>query len=339
MIDPGCPRDQVEAPLVETPAAEVIGRPLRIAVIGTPRSGNTWVRGLIGALYGLEELAVASRESLDWERLPERCIVQIHQYPEPDFEAMLTRLGVRVVVPARHPLDVMISALNYAQFIEHPPRWVDGSGNELTLKGASPVDREFLEYASNAQPGAILSISPAWWKKPGSLRIRFEDLVADPEGSIAGLASRIDSRILHPIPMVAQSFSIDSRRSNAQVWQYHFGMGVPGIWRELIPTRPALEIAERQREAFEILGYPCLPDPELSPIRAERNWYRFQSQLLSRHLEDERHRLAEARAELARARAVIEDRSGGSRADLAGGTSEASWRLRARCRLRRLWPR
>ena len=89
---------------------------LRVAVIGTPRSGNSWVRVALRLLYGLEEITAHHASEIDGDNLPPRCVIQIHWPPTPEFVAMLEREGVRVVVPARHPLDVLISWLNLALY-------------------------------------------------------------------------------------------------------------------------------------------------------------------------------------------------------------------------------
>ena len=75
---------------------------LRVAVIGTPRSGNSWVRVALRLLYGLEEFTAHHASEIDGDKLPRRCVIQIHWPPTPEFVAMLEREGVRVVVPARH---------------------------------------------------------------------------------------------------------------------------------------------------------------------------------------------------------------------------------------------
>ncbi|WP_169973049.1 sulfotransferase family protein [Tautonia rosea] len=330
--------------LVVTPEAALAGQPLRLAVIGTPRSGNTWVRGLFASLYGLEELAVDRPEQLDWDRLPLRCILQIHQYPDPSFDALIERHGFRVLTPARHPLDVMISALNYAQHTPNAPEWTDASGTIQTLRDASPLSQAFRQYAGIAHPGSVLSFSPAWWDRPGVLRLRYEELVANPVQRLEALAIRIDQRIVRPPQEVIGYFTIDARRSNLKVWQYHFGLGRPGIWRELIPAELARSIADHQRKTFEVLGYLCDPDPLLDELQAERNWYRLQTQLLTRHLADERQRLRDARAQLLAGEASVKGAIEGSasprrsiRRDSLRSARAWSWSRRIGSEVRQWW--
>src|SRR4051794_23102222 len=101
--------------------------PLRLVVDSTPRSGNTWVRALLGALYGLEEFPVHYPEQVDWANLPRRCVIQIHWLPLDPFVLRLERHGVRVVALARHPLDVLISWLNLSYY-SHQEGYCPGGG-------------------------------------------------------------------------------------------------------------------------------------------------------------------------------------------------------------------
>lgn len=99
---------------------------LKIAVISTPRSGNTWVRSVLSKALKLEQIAVHNPQEIP-PILPERVALQIHWYREPNFQAILKSNGFKVVTIARHPLDVLISAL---RFIPHEPltsRWLEGN--------------------------------------------------------------------------------------------------------------------------------------------------------------------------------------------------------------------
>jgi hypothetical protein len=51
--------------------------PGRIAIVGSPRSGNTWARMVLARMMGLEEIAVHNWKDLPSE-LPANCILQIH---------------------------------------------------------------------------------------------------------------------------------------------------------------------------------------------------------------------------------------------------------------------
>jgi hypothetical protein len=52
----------------------------RIAILSTLRSGNMWLRRLLGAIYDLEELSANTPAAVPWNELPKACVLQLHWY-------------------------------------------------------------------------------------------------------------------------------------------------------------------------------------------------------------------------------------------------------------------
>ncbi len=290
-----------EAPQTRHVVRQQSSHSLRVAVIGSPRSGNTWLRGLLALIYGLDELAVPTPEQVDWDTLPARCALQIHWLRQEPFVSLLERHGFQVVSPARHPLDVLISSLNYQQYVPEPHRWVGADGQERTLVGATPRSPAFLEYAGSNHPGSLLSFTPDWWAEPSVHRVRYEDLIADGVGTMKRLVEWIDPRGGLPIDKVVAARSLEQERSQPGVWHYHFWQAEPGLWRRLLPAWVARQIADAQLEVFQALGYHCDPDANLTDDRADANWHALQHATIRRHLQSERARHEETRQALVRA--------------------------------------
>src|SRR4051812_30505375 len=113
--------------------------PLRIAVVSTPRAGNTWVRLLLGTAYQIPHLARHALADADWAALPPEVVLQIHWRPEPAFVAKLAEQGFRVVTVARHPLDVLISILHFCIYESESEQWLAGAGgSEAEVFAAMP---------------------------------------------------------------------------------------------------------------------------------------------------------------------------------------------------------
>ena len=251
--------------------------PLRLAVISTPRSGNTWVRALLARLYDLVELPVHFPQQLDWEALPRRCVIQLHWYPEESFTATLERAGVRVVVLARHPLDVLISWLNYSYYV-HQEGVCPGKEacDKCDILGVSPRSDALIDYAGGRVGHWLLSHSPAWWNRDGVLHARYEDLVAEPEVALGRLLDEIGERPRQPIAQVLEATSIHQMKPSKDAWAFHYWQGRPGLWRSLITAEVARAIAAGRPEPFEVLGYSCDPDESLGDTEADLNWLRLQ---------------------------------------------------------------
>jgi hypothetical protein len=308
---------------------------LRLAILSTPRSGNTWVRGLLAALYDLEQISGHLPDEIDWENLPRRCVIQIHWYPWPKFRARLERLRIRPVALARHPLDVLLSWLNYAYYV-HLEGYCQGGGvcKECAIVGAPPRSETFLDYAGGEPGRLLLCYTPAWWDRPGVLRARYEELVAEPDATLGRLVGQIDEPTRKSIAEVIESTSIRRLKPSHEVWHYHYWQGQPGLWRAMLPPAEARAIAAANPEPFETLGYACDPDEALDGAQADLNWLRVQLDSTREHLVLERAKrrkkakdFAALEEELKQAREAL--REGQQRTDAEASRLQAAHGLHA----------
>src|SRR3954454_23344239 len=129
---------------VRRPAGAVVRRGRRIparvhlAIISTPRSGNTWLRHLLGTSLALRHFPRLTPEECPWDAWPDRCALQAHWMPEDDILQRLDEHRFQVITLARHPLDVLVSLLQFDQ------TWHTGRG----LAGLDPTSPGFLSYAT-----------------------------------------------------------------------------------------------------------------------------------------------------------------------------------------------
>lgn len=246
--------------------------PLRIAIVSTPRSGNSWLRRLLTDAYGLAELAAHTPADVYWGGLPARCVLQIHWRREASFLDLLGQHRFRVVVLARHPLDVLVSVLQFAPHEPETARWLEGEGgDESALTGATPRGPAFLAYAASPRAAALLSVTREWWDAPGAYPLRYEDLVGDPAGELR----RLSVALGRPMPgeIAAEVVAANSlERLRACSRNSHFWRGRPGHWRELLTAEAARRIAQAHPASFGGLGYVCDPDEGLDAERADANW-------------------------------------------------------------------
>jgi hypothetical protein len=249
--------------------------PLRLAVVSTPRCGNTWFRHLLGEAYGIPSIAVHNPADVPWETLPEECVLQIHWHPLPSFLERLERHGFRVVALARHPLDVLISIL---QFALHEPtaRWLEGeAGNERPIYGAMPRSAAFLEYATGKRAAALLAVSREWWTVPSSVQVHYEELVRDPRGELRRLGELVGAPLRKPLEQAIEANTIPKLRAKFAENARHFWQGKAGLWRTLLTVAEAEPIAAAHADVFATLGYVCDPDPTLSEFEADANWLKL----------------------------------------------------------------
>ncbi len=243
---------------------------LRIALVGTPRSGNTWFRHLVATSLELEHLPVYNPLETDWETLPKRCILMTHWHRTDPFLSLLHDHNFRVLTLARHPLDVLISILHFTVHNPETGKWLNGDqGNELSIVGKSPLSPEFLEYAMGPRAKALLSVSPQWCLEPGAQLVRYEDLVRDPRETLTRVVSHGRSDRQTEIAAAIEKNTLESLRSREGL---HHWRGRPGHWKQLLPATLARQIADHHAEIFQAFSYDCDPDEALTAEQAEAQW-------------------------------------------------------------------
>jgi hypothetical protein len=242
---------------------------MRIAIISSPRSGNSWVRSVLASCLDLQAIAVHNYRDAP-AQLPERCVLQLHWYREPNFQRYLEENGFRTLVIGRHPLDVLLSVL---QFIRHEPatsQWLEGNVQiPAALAGMAPSSDAFADYALGWGAENLLSITYQWWHDERAVRVKYEDLVDTSNDKFVRLLAELDCEVPRErLDAALEQYSFGYFRSlpNQHGWQ-----GRPGLWRHLIPASTARTIYRRHRHMFDVLGYE-VPWTWTTRGRAARNW-------------------------------------------------------------------
>jgi Sulfotransferase domain len=252
---------------------------MRIAVVSTPRAGNTWVRHLLGAAYQIPHLARHVMTDADWAALPPEVVLQLHWRRTPDFAARLEQQGFRVVTVARHPLDVLISILHFCIYESESEQWLLGAGGtEAEIFGAMPRSRVFVEYATGPRASELLHVTTDWWGQPNTVGVRYEDLVGDTGRELQRIINAIGPARCESLTQAVEASAMGRLRPTTT--NNHFWQGRPGLWRHLLPAPEANEIAK----GLPKNDYTMDPDPALDALSADRNWVRLVGQEMKQAL-------------------------------------------------------
>lgn len=245
--------------------------PIRIAVVSTPRSGNTWLRLMLASLYRAEQVAVHSPGDVSWDNLPKgNFVLQIHWERTPEFIERLQAHGFKVVVLQRHPLDVLLSILQFSVHEPQTAQWLLGKhGDESSIQGRSPVSQEFLTYAISQRAHALLNVSASWSEYADAIAVRYEDLVANTERALAKVISCIGPAEADLVDVI-QKNKLEALRPTSG--NNHFWQGQPGLWKKLIPMPRVEQIVNSQLDVFEAMGYRFESDASLSEEKAQSFW-------------------------------------------------------------------
>ncbi|MCW2746818.1 MAG: methyltransferase, FkbM family domain protein [Mycobacterium sp.] len=250
----GLLRDLAVNPVRSAPVPAMSQAPLRLAIVGTPRVGKTWIRRVLADGFGLLELPVHRPDDLDWEALPPRAIVQLHWPRTASLQRLLAQHGVRVVSPARHPLDVLLSILVFASKEPGTANWLVGEGgDERSLVGADPNSDAFLEYATGPRARALLAVTPSWWEDERTVRVRYEDVTGDPARAFQGLAAQLElpwSEALTEAVEVNTPARLSALSGGVHVWR-----ASAGAHAELLTPEHSRLLTAAHEQVFRRLGY------------------------------------------------------------------------------------
>ena len=270
---------------------------LRVAIVATPRSGNTWLKGLLGSLYGLPDIICDRPDEVPWNTLPERCVIQLHWSPEPELLELFERHAIRPVTIVRHPLDTLISILHFCTTWPGTSRWFGGrGGNEDMIRGCLPTSPAFLDYATGPRARALMAISLEWWSCASCHNLCYERLAEDPLTELSRLGN-----FLEPVsPQVIQS-AIDGNsleKTRPKVANQHHWVGTSAHWKRLIPASVAGQIASAHAMHVELLRYDCTADGCPTATQADLNWFALEIQSLRQELSRTRSQLLDAQLRL-----------------------------------------
>ena len=217
---------------------------MRIALISTPRSGNTWIRHLLADIYDLHQYAVHNPNDINWEELPTNLIVQIHWRNSQSFREDLIKNSFRVVTINRHPLDVLISILHFSQYENDTKFWLGGyGGDESSLLGASPLSSSFLDYSVSKRAQALLGVTSDWMKIDSTISVSYEAMVDDQVNTLKSLTTVLGGNPVGYDQAIRKNSIVELRKNSNN---YHFWQGKPNLWTELLTSQEVLYIRDYQ---------------------------------------------------------------------------------------------
>lgn len=307
--------DPVASPSVASTTAPR-RRQTRIAIVSTPRSGNTWFRHVLAKSFGLGSRAVHEPGEVPWADLPDDFVLQLHWRPEDDLRDRFDRHGFLVCTIARHPGDVLLSILRFVQSAEETYRWLLGEGGrEDSIVGASPGSAAFADYVRSHRAKLLLDVTPSWAELPNTKLVRYEDLLDDPVASVQSAFARFAAEP-RTIEAAVERSSLAHLRHEHNQRAFHFWRGEAGSWRRLLPDQIVSAISEMHSEAIAVGDYSVDRPEILDSTTADRNWYeldarglREETAVLRERVASLEQRVVETMHELAEAQPVLADPS------------------------------
>ena len=229
---------------------------MKIIVVGTPKTGNTWVKHLLADLYNLP--IVTLKPEFDTEEAAAAgasWISHQHYLPKQALLSWAKTNGVIFISAIRHPADVLISLWFHIQKRKGKNAEVkqaasilgqtDDIGSETTLNF---VENDFHVY---------LNLSIAWLQVPGAITLRYEDLWTQPIETLARLTDAIEPRSLESLKLSLCACELGLMQQLLDPEKKLIRQGGTGAWQQILPVKikAALAQLDPYTAQFAALGY------------------------------------------------------------------------------------
>lgn len=245
---------------------------LKIVVVGTPKTGNTWVKHLLAETYDLPLVRLKPEFDLaEVEAAGPRWISHQHFLPSAELLAWGAAQEVVFVCPVRHPGDVLVSLWHHVRNRPAPEKYsADDYTNSKSMLGDETKiigqhTRRFVESGFHF----YLNLSVAWLGLPGVRAVRYEDLWECPVESLRALTSSI-------LPVPEERLRIGLCACELGLMQNlmdpdrkFLRQGGTGGWRAALPNdiKRLLSSLDPYPAQFAALGYTM---DEENPVNAPR---------------------------------------------------------------------
>lgn len=243
---------------------------MKIALLGSPRCGNNWVRRVMSDVLGYPHFAAHSVKDFPKD-LPPDCILNIHALNEPLEKAFFERHSCKFIVLARHPLDIFVSVLQFARNEPAVHKWLNGlCGIPPDAVNLCPDDARFVDWMTGAGARTLLSVSLSWWRDPQSkIRVRYEDLVAQPHESFNSVFNCLGAKSINGLNTALDKYSV----SYFAEFKNHGWLGSPGAYRRFVTSANCEQVYASQAEYFITMGYSAGGDIGLSHEAARDQYF------------------------------------------------------------------
>jgi hypothetical protein len=180
-----------------------------IIVSSVPKSGTTWVQMICALLiFQTPDLSAPLQELSPWpgdtvmrDDIFARLAAQRHRRFMKSHEllgAIPADPRVTYIVVARHPLDAALSFHNQRHFdkpgqVDRSPAREEPSPQQTLLQWMNMESHPAGAPFHHSLPGVMEMLCAAWERRdePNVVLVRYEDLSADLEGQMRGLAARL----------------------------------------------------------------------------------------------------------------------------------------------------
>ena len=243
---------------------------LKILIVGTPKTGNTWLKYLCAAIYDLPMVRLGTVFSVaEAELAGPRWVAHQHLLPTQELIDWGLHNHVVFLSAVRHPGDVLASLWHHIRNKKRKVATVDFT--EASSMGldeeniAGEHTKQFLEEGFHL----YLNLSVAWLRCPLARMVRYESLWDRPLETLRSLTDAILPVTDERIQMAICSCELALMQSLLDPEKKFLRQGGVGAWRLALPDdlKQTLTKLEPYPQQFRALGYTMDEDDQANALR------------------------------------------------------------------------
>lgn len=236
---------------------------LKIMIVSTPKTGNTWIKHLLLNVYELPMVEVGTAfDAAELDALGPRWITQQHYAPQADLLDWARYNDLVFVTMVRHPCDVLVSLFHFvSNFADQPEVIADSNPAKIMLHDEGTIGEYTASYVMNTF-FELLDISVDWMCSTESKLVYYEDLRRYPLVTLQELTDSICEVSLDRIQYAIESCNINTMRKQWGEKSKFFRSGNVGDWQEELTQRIIRIFRHTDPYPFQFaaLGYGLDPD-------------------------------------------------------------------------------
>jgi hypothetical protein len=241
---------------------------MRIAVISAPKSGNHWIKCLLGKVYDLEwvpgrQRPVATpngfRTWIESGGFPDQSIFHQHCKWSPRLSDVFEAAGVHLVTIVRDPYDVFVSLYRWIQEEPVVARSLRDAGTTRSRPRdaviGKPLDHQDVLDFLAGDFGSFLDKAGGWKHSGRAVVVRYEGLHGDPVGELTRTTDVIQPVGRERIEWAIEECRAENMRQMRTKFQGYFRSAKVGDSHERLSEAHLLIFRERYADLIRSLGY------------------------------------------------------------------------------------
>jgi hypothetical protein len=239
---------------------------VRILVVSPPRSGNHWVKCLLGTIYGLKSkggskkpTATTRKAVRAWVQdggFRDGWIIHMHCRFTPEFCDAIEAVPAHLVTVVRDPHDAFVSRYYWTQRRTPTDREKAERRPRQSMVGKPLDDPAVLAYLADPKGfGSHFNDANAWLHSRRAIVVRYEDLHHQPVAALTRVTEQIAPVERGRIEAAIETCFAETMRQKSTMMAWNVRTAKIGDSRERLTEAHLAIFRERYADLIRSLGY------------------------------------------------------------------------------------